>query len=276
MRSWWALSLGCVLAASAAWGQSATLSISPRVLTGAPGSLVDVPVNITTADRVSIVRFTLEYNSSAAVFQSVRVGTDAAAASFTIPAFNPNLSFPPSSPGTNDNVLVLLMSGSSTWITGTNKQLAVLTFQLASGGCKQTPLNFDTNCNHTDGATFQGDYLCGSNFQLRSGVLANGCSTDVPAAGAGRFVLHQNVPNPFNPITTIALELATESPVTLQVFSVDGNRVRVLIDAVLPAGPHQAIWNGTDMHGNPVPSGVYYCQLRVGDAVASQPMVLLK
>jgi hypothetical protein len=168
------------------------------------------------------------------------------------------------------------MSGSSTWITGTNKQLLVLTFQLASGGCKHTPLNLDPNCNHTDGATFQGDYLCGANLQLRGGVLANGCTTDLPVASPQRFVLHQNVPNPFNPITTIALETGTEGPVCLEVVSVGGSLVRVLIDAVLPAGPHQAIWNGTDARGNRVPSGVYYCKLQVGDSVASQPMVLLK
>jgi hypothetical protein len=276
MRTWWVWGLGCVLAASAAWGQSATLSISPRVLSGAPGSLIDVPVTITTADRVSIVRLTMEYNSSAATFQGVRVGTDALAAGFSIPAFNPNLSFPPTSPGTNDNVLVLAMSGSSTWITGNNKQLLVLTFLLASGGCKQTPLNLDPNCNHTDGATFAGDYLCGANLQLRGGVLANGCTTDLPLAAQKRFVLHQNVPNPFNPITTIAFETNAESPVCLEVISVSGSVVRSLIDTVMPAGVHQALWNGTDARGNRVPSGVYYCKLQVGDAVASQPMVLLK
>jgi len=277
MRSWWLVSLGLIVAVPATtWGQSATLSVRPSVVVGAPGSTIDVPVCISSTELVSVVRFTVEYDSTIASYQSARLGADAQAANFSIAATNSNLPFDPESPGTNDNVLILAMSASNTWITGTNRQLVILTFQLAGGGCAQSPMNFDLDCNHTDGSTFNGGLLCGPSLVLQSGVVANGCVADVPAAGGKPFVLHQNVPNPFNPTTRIAFDVGAPGRVTLEVFAVDGNRVHVLLDAVMPAGRHEAIWDGRDADGRRVPSGIYYYQMRAGDTVASHPMVLLK
>jgi hypothetical protein len=82
---------------------------------------------------------------------------------------------------------------------------------------------------------------------------------DAPRSG---IVLRQNVPNPFNPSTTIYFDLSAPGPTTLTVYAVDGRRVAVLVDEPLDAGPHVRRWDGKDARGKPAASGVYFCRLQ--------------
>ena len=101
-------------------------------------------------------------------------------------------------------------------------------------------------------------------------------SVAVPAS----FALYPNVPNPFNPETTIRFSLARESLVRLEVFDVVGQRVLVLVAERLPAGTHQALWDGRGESGERVSSGVYFCRLlaqhEAGEFRQVQRMLLLK
>ena len=92
----------------------------------------------------------------------------------------------------------------------------------------------------------------------------------------GRTRLVGNYPNPFNPTTTIAYELATASPVDLTIFNAAGQLVRVLVESPRSAGPHSVTWDGRDARGRPAASGVYFCRLRVGSFEQTRKMVLLK
>jgi len=83
-------------------------------------------------------------------------------------------------------------------------------------------------------------------------------------------------PNPFNPVTTIGYSLRNESDAEVAVFDLAGRRVRTLVDGVVSAGDHEAVWDGRDEHGSNVASGVYFYTLRVGDALETRRMVLVK
>jgi len=83
-------------------------------------------------------------------------------------------------------------------------------------------------------------------------------------------------PNPFNPATTIGYSLSNDTAAELAVFSLAGRRVRTLVDGFVPAGEHEVAWDGLDDRGTPVASGVYFYTLRVGDALETRRMVLLK
>jgi hypothetical protein len=83
--------------------------------------------------------------------------------------------------------------------------------------------------------------------------------------------LYPSYPNPFRAATTIAFRLVKESKVQLAVLDKHGLPVNHLLNQVMPAGKHQARWQP----GN-LPSGVYVVQLRVGDAVTSQRLVLIR
>jgi hypothetical protein len=83
-------------------------------------------------------------------------------------------------------------------------------------------------------------------------------------------------PNPFNPVTTIGYSLTEDGVAEMAVFSPAGRRVRTLVSGVVPAGDHEAVWDGLDDRGTPVASGVYFYTLRVGDAAETRRMVLVK
>jgi hypothetical protein len=92
------------------------------------------------------------------------------------------------------------------------------------------------------------------------------------------FALYQNMPNPFNPTTSIKYDLPVTSRVRLTVYNVLGQVVEVLTDATQPAGSYQPVWNADNYA-----SGVYFYRL---EAVGLTPgsakytsvnkMVLLK
>ncbi len=101
-----------------------------------------------------------------------------------------------------------------------------------------------------------------------------------PALASG---LEQNYPNPFNPATTIRFTVGPrEAPagrtaeVNLRLYDVSGRTVAVLEDDKLSSGGYAAAWNGLGKSGEPLASGIYFAELRVGDRVFVRKMVLLR
>lgn len=93
----------------------------------------------------------------------------------------------------------------------------------------------------------------------------------------GSPALLQNVPNPFNPQTSIRFVLPSAARATITVYDARGRQVRQLLDDRLPAGTHDVRWDGKTSAGSAVPSGVYFCRLSVDGRVAdTRKMVLLK
>lgn len=90
------------------------------------------------------------------------------------------------------------------------------------------------------------------------------------------FRLEQNFPNPFNPTTTIAFNLPKAAQVRLSVFDLQGRKVHTLVNQSMPAGRHQAKWDGTNDSGNKVTSGVYLYMLKVGTFKQTKKMILMQ
>jgi len=111
-------------------------------------------------------------------------------------------------------------------------------------------------------------------YRLRIWDTLTAVEDELPPLAMTRLTSVQ--PNPFNPRTTIAYELARESAVELSIYDVQGSLVRTLVQASLPPGPHTAVWDGTDDHGQRVASDVYLVRLRAGDADQMRKIVLLK
>ena len=113
----------------------------------------------------------------------------------------------------------------------------------------------------------------------RSEVIEVAAASTVTSAQALPLAsaLHQNFPNPFNPETTIAFELSEEAVVTLTIYGMAGQVVRQLaVDQVMAAGHYESIWDGRDVYGARVGSGLYFYRLEAGDFTSVKKMVLLK
>ncbi|MEW6051045.1 MAG: FlgD immunoglobulin-like domain containing protein [Candidatus Zixiibacteriota bacterium] len=88
--------------------------------------------------------------------------------------------------------------------------------------------------------------------------------------------LEQNYPNPFNATTSIRFELGKTDDVSLELFNILGQRIRVLCHERRPAGSHQIEWDGLTDQGTPAASGVYLYRLKSGDRAIARKMLLLK
>ena len=86
-----------------------------------------------------------------------------------------------------------------------------------------------------------------------------------PAIPAARVTIH---PNPFNPETTVQLDVTAAGPARVEVFDTRGTRVRTLHEGHLTVGAHDLAWDGRDERRRPLASGVYY--IRLQDAAGAQ------
>jgi len=71
------------------------------------------------------------------------------------------------------------------------------------------------------------------------------------------FELHQNFPNPFNPVTNIQYELPAELNVTIDVFNILGQKVAGLVSKKQQAGYYKLVWDGQNASDHKLPSGLY-------------------
>lgn len=90
------------------------------------------------------------------------------------------------------------------------------------------------------------------------------------------FTLLSNVPNPFNPSTTIRYILPSRGHLRVSIYDVSGRLVTTLVDESQSAGTHGVEWKGTDAVGTRVSSGVYLVRIEAGKQTLSRKMVLLK
>ena len=102
--------------------------------------------------------------------------------------------------------------------------------------------------------------------------LRRSSSSEIPET----FALHQNFPNPFNPITTLSYGLPKVSDVGLAIFDMVGNEVAILVNTRQQAGFRSVQWDGTDSMDRAVSAGVYLYRIQAGEFVETRKLVLLK
>ena len=108
-------------------------------------------------------------------------------------------------------------------------------------------------------------------------VFWPGC--DDPDAGGEqqRFVrLDQNVPNPFNPKTTISFATLAAGHVRLDVHDAAGHLVATLVNGHFEDGEHLVEWDGRASNGTPVASGVYFYSVTADGHSETRRFLLLK
>ncbi len=117
----------------------------------------------------------------------------------------------------------------------------------------------------------QTGYYCLAVWRVGAADGANGAhyeltfdevSTPVPTVDTPTVTALRGIsPNPFNPSTRIAFDLALAGRVRLEIFDLRGRLVRRLLSEDLPAGRHEAVWDGHSDGGDGVASGTYLARL---------------
>ena len=99
---------------------------------------------------------------------------------------------------------------------------------------------------------------------------------DVDETRASNFMLFPNYPNPFNPSTNIRFILPSTDFATLTIYTITGQKVRELVSEKMSAGLHTVIWDGTDITGRSLSSGIYIFQLNYGAFSKADKMILIR
>ena len=124
-----------------------------------------------------------------------------------------------------------------------------------------------------------------SDFQIAEGILVDleGNIDEIQNVEIGdlravpqEFGLDQNVPNPFNPSTTIGYQLPEQAHAKLVIYNVLGQEVRTLVDEALDAGFYTTNWDSRDQHGRKLASGIYIYRIQAGNYAQIRRMMLLK
>ena len=91
-----------------------------------------------------------------------------------------------------------------------------------------------------------------------------------------RFLLNDNYPNPFNPLTTINYNIPVDGFVNITIYDMMGRVVKTLVNISQTAGFKSVQWNATNDRNDPVSTGLYLYTIQAGNFRQTKKMVFLK
>ena len=103
-----------------------------------------------------------------------------------------------------------------------------------------------------------------------------GVRAPIPRSSPVTLQLEQNYPNPFNANTTICYHLGQSGKITLEIYNLQGQLLRTLVQGQQQTGPQMERWDGRTDNGSAASSGVYLYKLQTEDMVKSKKMILLR
>ena len=114
---------------------------------------------------------------------------------------------------------------------------------------------------------------CGSSRDQLDGETDEHAGSVLPE----RFVLRPPAPNPSSGETTIRYSVPCgEGNLSVGIYNMKGQLVKVIADGPRPAGHYEFAWDGKNVAGVPVASGVYFCRAIHGSDAVRRKLVLIR
>jgi Tol biopolymer transport system component/pimeloyl-ACP methyl ester carboxylesterase len=112
--------------------------------------------------------------------------------------------------------------------------------------------------------------------EIESKSLGETAVYDSPEMTPVLFLLKGNFPNPFNSETMIYFTLPKNCYVILEIYNINGQKIKTLIEKYLTFGDHSLKWNGKNSHNKDVSSGVYFVSLKTEGYSKIHKIALIK
>ena len=90
------------------------------------------------------------------------------------------------------------------------------------------------------------------------------------------FELLGNYPNPFNPLTKIKLSVFKQNHISINIFNIQGKKIKTLYNNLLLPGIHSFIWDATNDLNQAVASGIYFYTISSGKLAETKRMLLIR
>ena len=93
---------------------------------------------------------------------------------------------------------------------------------------------------------------------------------------SGVLRLNRSHPNPMRSNAVISYQIPSKSPITLTVYNILGQTIRMLDSGEKAPGLYQVNWDGRDSRGNSMASGIYFYRLTAGTVTLTQKLILVR
>ncbi|TET77194.1 MAG: T9SS type A sorting domain-containing protein, partial [Candidatus Cloacimonadota bacterium] len=105
-----------------------------------------------------------------------------------------------------------------------------------------------------------------------------GVKEGIPISKPLHFSLRQNFPNPIFSETQITYSIPGNSNAitNLKIYNVTGRQVKTLVNKNQLTGFYTVRWDCRDDKGKPIPNGIYFYRLSVGEKIAVKKMVVIR
>ena len=144
--------------------------------------------------------------------------------------------------------------------------------------------------NETDGIELEATYYNDTDEEINFGLLSTDemmilfglyytgevLQSNLNNFSPHTYQLHQNFPNPFNPITNITYTLSNEAKVKLTIYDMMGRKIKILVNEIQSSGDKIIQWDSTNDEGHILSSGIYLCKIDIDNYVQTRKMILIK
>ncbi|MEE9443731.1 MAG: cohesin domain-containing protein [candidate division Zixibacteria bacterium] len=212
-----------------------------------PNGIVTVPINIADVENLAGIELHVSFNGNEVQY----VGTDSDILSGT-------------TLNGADNTFHLIWDDFEAPLNLTGSHtIAEISFRITG------EFNESSEIIVTDAELADSD---GNSYRLNiiNGHLTKG-GTTLPA----QYSLEQNIPNPFNPETTIMASMREAGEYSLEIYNIMGQKIRTY-QGYHEAGIIEFVWDGTDDNDMNVTSGIYLYKFSSGSFNQTKKMMLLK
>ena len=105
--------------------------------------------------------------------------------------------------------------------------------------------------------------------------LQNSSGIDNPFA-LQKNISVTNYPNPFKSETTISYNTLVNNIVSVEIYDIQGKKIKTLVNEYQSFGEHSVVWNGTNETGIPVGTGIYFYRLKTDNNIVLKKIILIK
>ena len=180
----------------------------------------------------------------------------------TLVELNPLLNWNSSTYAVSYRVQVSTSSGFTTTVYDISN-ITTTEFQIPNNG-------LSTNTTYywrVNAANIAGTSPYSTVFHFTTGAINISGNNEIPK----EFMLYNNYPNPFNPVTHIKFDLPKKTNTKLIVYDLTGREVARLVDKNLPAGRYTVIFNASYLS-----SGTYFYKIITDEYTEVKKMLMIK